>query len=130
MLNPGGRMVINTITRSDSHSVGIQRLEAVLLEVFDEGKVFLNTLSSDLGLTGVTIVAGNQLVEHEGELPNQVPEKFARLLPVVYKSQRPAASVGRVGTDDWHDLDYADRDVRSVWRQNVLTAYSARSLED
>jgi spermidine synthase len=133
VLNPGGRLVINTITLASGQSEGLQRLESVLLAVFSEGQVFLNQVnqaSRELSLTGVTIVAGNDLVAHEGEVPNRIPERIRAQLPIVFKSNRKAVGGVRPGTDDWHDLDYADMDVRSVWRRNVLAHYRARALED
>ena len=123
-------MVINTITHKDGRSEGLRRLESVLLEVFKEARIFVRPPREALGLTGVTIVAGDKLVAHEGEIPNAVPEPSAAIYEVLLRSQRKAQKGARVGTDDWHDLDYADADVRSVWRKNVLAHYGARALDD
>lgn len=128
-LNPGGILVINTVTSADGHSLGIQRLESVLLEHFTEARLFIKR-TPEVALTGATIVAGDVLVAHEGKVPNAMKDRFRKDIAVLVKSERPALGGLRPGTDDWHDLDYADSEVRSVWRRHILNYYDSVALQD
>jgi spermidine synthase len=131
-LNPGGRLVINSVTRAGVGSPGLQRIEAGLLDVFGEAQVYIDDAHDGMELVNVCIVAGQGLkmndgIGYMGEASRYVATQTQKL---VDRGGRPAARVLEANTDDFSDLDHAEADLRLEWRRLVLDQLGPDILGD
>jgi SAM-dependent methyltransferase len=119
-LNPGGRLVINTVAMAATPTMGLARMEAALLRVFPELRVFSSAPaeSSADALVNVTLVAGADLAgpAAPGGSDPIVRGTLERLLPL----GRDGRAEVEPATDDWSDVDYRDAEMRARWRSEAL----------
>jgi spermidine synthase len=132
VLNPGGRLIVNTMTWAQGGSLGLQRLESAILENFEEARVFeeRNMETVDRQVANAVVVAGTDLLPSPEPFPGTVLPWIRLKLEAILKSERPAQAVVRPGTDDWSDLDYADAEVRLTWRKIPISELGAKILGD
>ncbi len=132
-LSPGGRMVVNAITRADGNSEGLKRLEAGLLDVFGEALVYIEPRlpnENDL-LVNATLVAGKQLKATDLPYPATPNRRVApylgdmRAIPA-----RPARQGGHIDTDDHSSLDSVEAGLRLRWRDGVIASLGPEVLQD
>jgi spermidine synthase len=132
-LAPGGRLVINTITYADGTGEGLKRLEAALLDVFGEARVFLEPRFPNEGrqLVNGALVAGKGLVPTSEPYPGTPSKRVAPFLGDMLASEyRPARRGARVDTDDASSLDVIDANVRLGLRTAVIADYGIELLQD
>jgi spermidine synthase len=129
-LAPGGRLVVNTVT-TPSGSPGLARLEAVLLDVFDETDVYVETAGHGPdSLVNATLVAGKNLQWQEVAFPGSINPVYWNKIGAMRAGKRAAQAGAKVASDDWSDLDYADSGLRSRWRDMVVSSMHAGLLAD
>jgi spermidine synthase len=129
-LNPGGRMLVNYVTRANGSS-GLERMEAVLLDVFGEAKVYIEAPAGGTqDLVNVCLVAGRGLSPSAAPYPGKAIEMVRSRTQALLKQERPARAGGPVGEDAFSDLDYADAELRSQWRRLVLNSLGPEVLGD
>jgi spermidine synthase len=128
-LNPGGRLVINTVAYADPDRPGLARLEATVLKVFPQAIVYPEPPLDDdpEELINATIVAGDNL--HAAE---QVPSPDASVddLRGLLALARPARAHAPAMTDDRSDLDYAEAPLRIRWRTLIWSSLGSDLLGD
>jgi predicted membrane-bound spermidine synthase len=132
-LAPGGRVLLNSVTRADGSSEGLRRLESTLLRVFGEALVYLEprlpTESQDL--VNATLIAGTKLVATDEPYPATPSEHVAPFLGDMEAiPPRPARRGARIDHDDHSSLELAEASVRMRWREKVVAVLSPRVLED
>ena len=133
VLNPGGRLIINTMTWAKGSSPDLERLESVLLESFDEARVFLGPEAAGqegLKVTNAILVAGSDLSPASDKFPGEVLPWIKPELEAVARSVRNAKSTVEPRTDDWCDLDYVGADLKLAWRGIVISELGAEILGD
>jgi spermidine synthase len=130
-LNPGGRLVINSVTRASVGSPGLQRIEAGLIEVFGEGQIFIDEAHDGMDLVNVCIVAGKDLKMNDGKGYPGLASTYVvgKTLDLAGKG-RPAAHGLDANTDDFSDLDHAEAELRLEWRRLVLAQLGPDILGD
>lgn len=129
-LAPGGRLLVNVVTRAGGRSAGLDRLEAGLTQVFDESLVFVETNeNSTHSLVNACLVAGSGLKLAQGKYPGQALGWVAERSQALLRAGRPARP-GRATSDDHSDLDVVDAGLRREWRQIVLEQMGAAVLSD
>jgi len=131
VLNPGGRLLINSVTRSGG-SEGLKRLEANLLDAFGEALVFVDT-PNDQGksdLTNATLVAGSGLRASPLACPSKVVKRLEPKLAAFMQLGRPAKAGADIMTDDHCDLDYAESSLRLEWRRLIFESMGPQLLAD
>lgn len=131
-LKPGGRLLVNTVTRADG-SPGLARLEAGLLETFGQAEVYVEEREpSGHGLVSACLVAGAAPLGfaaqgvYPGKALPQVSARVQALLPRV----RDAKAGGKVCTDDLSDLEWAEAELRLEWRRAALATMGPELLGD
>ncbi|MDD9937438.1 MAG: fused MFS/spermidine synthase [Myxococcales bacterium] len=132
-LAPGGRLVINSITLAEGKTEGLARLEAALLDVFDEAVVFLEPRlpMETEDLINATLVAGADLRPTEQPYPIELNRHVAPFVgDMEGLGPRPARAGGVVDTDDFSSLEMVDADLRLRWRAKVLESLTASVLQD
>jgi SAM-dependent methyltransferase len=131
VLNPGGRLLVNIVTRSQG-SPGQERLEANLLDSFGEALVFSE--DPDPGdtsdLVNATFVAGTDLKASDEKFPSVVMKRFEPKLLALFNHRRPAHAGARIMTDDDCDLDYAESELRTEWRRLIFSQMGPSVLAD
>ena len=133
ILNPGGRLIINTMTWAKGTSLDLERLESVLMERFDDARVFLGPEAAGKEgrkVTNAILVAGSDLSPTSEKFPGEVLPWIKPELEAVAKSVRKAKSTVRPRTDDWCDLDYVGADLKLAWRGIVISELGAKILGD
>lgn len=130
-LAPGGRLLINSVTRQGGHSAGLDRLEAGLSQVFGQTQVFVERPHDDSGvdLVNACTVSGEALKAATGVYPGEALPWVAQRAEALIGHGRPARP-GRATHDDRSDLDAADAGLRQEWRQVVLSQMGAKVLGD
>jgi len=131
-LNPGGRLLVNWVTRQDGESDGLRRLEAGMAGAFGEAKVFVD--SSESGpLVNAILVAGKDLVMQKAPFPGRVVDPIVPKLAAMEARERPARlnpPNTLIGSDDFSDLDDAEADLRLEWRKLVVATMGPEVLAD
>jgi len=131
-LNPGGRLLVNWVTRSGGQSGGLRRLEAGLLAAFGEARVFVEP--GEIGpLVNAILVAGKGLTMNEADFPGRVLASLAPKVAALRTWGRPARAAPaaiRIGEDDWSDLDDAEAALRLEWRKQVVAIIKPEVLAD
>jgi spermidine synthase len=120
-LNPGGRLIINSVTRLNG-SPGLDRIEAGVSEVFGEGEVFIdNGHGTGTDLVNACLVVGQGLKMNDGVgYPGQALPLIAERALALTKVGRPIQHLVPATGDDYSDLDYAEAELRNEWRRLVL----------
>jgi hypothetical protein len=129
-LAPGGRLLINCVTQVGGKGPGLQRLEAGLLSVFGEGRVYVEVPDHELGLVNACLVAGQGLKETTGTFPGRALPHVAERVNLLLTQGRPLAAGGPLMHDERSDMDLADASLRSKWRQLVLEQFGPEILGD
>ena len=133
VLNPGGRLIINTMTWATGSSPDLERLESGLLHTFDQALVFTGSQAAGpkgQEVTNAILVAGSSLSPASGQFPGEVLPWIRPQLESIVKSIRPARSSVQPCTDDWNDLDYLGADLKLAWRSIVINELGAKILGD
>lgn len=132
-LNPGGRLVINTVAYADPKKPGLERVEATLRAVFPEALVYPEPIGAEAiesdpeQLINATLVAGERL-----EAQMVLPDASYRMtsLAQLLSTARPAGAESVAMTDDRSDLDYAQAPLRVRWRTLIWNALESNLLWD
>jgi spermidine synthase len=133
VLNPGGRLVINSMTWASGTSPDLDRLESVLVDAFDDALVFTGSQAAGpkgREVTNAILVAGSDLVPSTEPYPGKVLPWILPQLEAVARSVRTAKASVEVPTDDWNDLDYAGADLKLSWREIIVNELGAAVLGD
>ena len=129
-LNPGGRLVINSVAYASPDKPGLDRVETSVRAAFPQALVYPETPRSDdpEDLVNATIVAGDNL-RADMTVP---PDGDYRLpsLSLLIRNERPARVVGEPTTDDRSDTDYAQAALRMRWRTLIWNAVDSTLLWD
>jgi len=132
-LAPGGRVLVNVAAQASGQNLGLLRLEAALLDVFDEALVFVEprlSIEADT-LVNATLVAGSQLRPTAEPYPGTPSTNVAPFLgDLAATPLRPARRGGVVDVDDYSALDVVDAPLRQRWRAQVIARYGVAILED
>ncbi len=121
-LNPGGRLVINTLTLSPGGSSGLSRLESALDGLFENAVVFIEPSEGNPGqLATACLVAGEDLSMsapqgYPGRAHPSITGKYLEIASV----GRPARRTTAPDTDELSDLDRADAGLRQEWRRQMM----------
>jgi SAM-dependent methyltransferase len=130
-LNPGGRLVINTVAYAGEDKPGLSRIEASLLAAFPQALCYPENPATGTDdpeeLINVTLVAGDNL-RATMELPDSTYTMTS--LAQLIRNERPAAAHGPPTTDDRSDLDYAQAPLRIRWRTLIWGALDSSLLWD
>jgi spermidine synthase len=130
-LNPGGRLVINSVTRSPQGSPGLERIEAGISEVFGEGEAFVDDAHDGMDLVNACLVAGTGLKMNDGlGYPGKALDFVAKKTLVLVGKGRPVRHLMPAGEDDFSDLDHAEAELRLEWRRLVLAQIGPEVLGD
>jgi spermidine synthase len=128
-LNPGGRLIINTVSFADVARPSMEGIESSLLAVFPNVMVYPgtpNTKEPD-DLVNILIVAGEHLDPQMNQRMN--PSGRRRLTDILSRG-RPARGGYRLCTDDRSDLDYVQAPMRIRWRRFIWDSLSSGVLSD
>jgi SAM-dependent methyltransferase len=132
VLNPGGRMLANVVTRSKG-SEGLGRLESGMLKAFGEAKVFVEAARSGedtRGLVNASLVAGTALSPTALPFPSKVFSRVEPRLKELLEQERPAVAGGREMKDESSDYDVVEAELRAQWRDLVFQGLSPKILAD
>jgi spermidine synthase len=130
-LNPGGRLIINAVTRSPQGSPGLERIEAGISEVFGEGQVFVDAAHDGMDLVNACLVAGRGLKMNDGVgYPGKALSFVAQKTLVLATKGRGVRHLVEAGEDDFSDLDHAEAELRLEWRRLVLAQLGPEVLGD
>ncbi|MEA2708351.1 MAG: hypothetical protein QOF78_952 [Phycisphaerales bacterium] len=129
-LNPGGRLIINTVAYASPDKPGLARVETSVLAAFPEAIVYPERpLTADPDeLINATIVAGEKLSAEK-----VVPSDTGYTLPMLehlLARARPARTIGQPTTDDRSDVDYVQAPLRIRWRTLIWDALNSTLLWD
>lgn len=129
-LNPGGRLIINTVAYASPEKPGLERIETSVLAAFDEAMVYPEEPSTDRPeeLINATIVAGENL-DAQMIVPPGRDYSMASLERLV-RNGRPAREIGEPTTDDRSDTDYVQAPLRIRWRTLIWDAVNSTLLWD
>jgi spermidine synthase len=128
-LNPGGRLVINTVAYARGERPGLGRMESAVLSAFPEAMVYPEKpATEDPGeLINITLVAGEKL-NAQMKLPSD--DYRMTMLARIIADGRPATSQAPLPTDDRSDLDYAEAAMRIRWRTLIWNSVNSDLLWD
>jgi spermidine synthase len=127
-LNPGGRLLINSVAWNSGDSPGLARLEAALMQSFGEAKVFCEKPDADHELINAIVVAGKDLKASAEPFKGRAMEAMRPKIEAIAAQERLARSSGMMDRDDFSDLDYAEGPLRAVWRRLVLESLGPELL--
>ena len=134
VLQPDGILVINTIAWVEGVSPDVERLESVLLQVFNDARVFISTQgeggSDGHEVTNAILVAGGDLSPAGVSFPGRVLPHIKYKLDAIAKTMRTAVARVEPPTDDFNDLDYAGADIRLALRRVLIADMGADVLGD
>ena len=128
-LNPGGRLIINTVSFPDPKKAALDGIEASVLSAFPEEIVYASPPETDdpEELVNVLIVAGENLHADPHVDPNPIHSAhLAKLLALA----RPGTRTATPCTDDRSNLDYAQASMRIHWREAIWETQSSNLLSD
>jgi len=133
-LNPGGCLVVNIMTWTSGHSPDLVRMEKTIRGAFSETKGFIalhGAGGTGQHLTNAVLVAGEKLTPTDQPFPEKqlpwIKLQCEALKPLPDNTQQSAVPQQ---TDDWSDLDYADADIKLVYRRLVSSELGAGILGD
>ena len=130
-LNPGGRLVINTVAYADTNKPGLGRIEVSLRAAFPEAIVYptpSHNPNDPEDLINATLVAGDKL-EAMMTLPPDGGYQMVSLAHLV-RAARLARDQGIPTTDDRSDVDYMQAPLRIRWRTLIWDALNSTLLWD
>jgi hypothetical protein len=129
-LNPGGRLVINTVAYASPDKPGLERIETSVRAAFPQALVYPEASNSDdpESLVNATIVAGDNL-RADMTVP---PDGGYRMpsLSLLVRNERAARVIGEPTTDDRSDTDYVQAPLRIRWRTLIWDAVNSTLLWD
>jgi spermidine synthase len=132
-LAPGGRVVINSVTLAEGRTAGLARLEAALLDVFDEAVVFIEPrlpMEAE-DLINATLVAGAGLHPTDQPYPAEPSGHVAPFIGDMNALPPRRARAGApVDTDDHSNLENVDAPLRLRWREKVMSELNPAVLQD
>ena len=126
-LNPGGRLVINTVAYATGENAGLARVEATVRAVFPEAMVYPARPTQGAELINATLVAGENLNAQMVLPPN---EPWMQMLTRLMDDGRAATQHAAAMTDDRSDLDYVQAPLRIRWRTLIWNALNSNLLWD
>lgn len=128
-LNPGGRVLVNTVAYADAKEHALAGVETTMLKVFPQVIAYPGPAESESPdeLVNIILVAGENLNARTdlGRGPN-INAGLADLL----SRARPAEASGMVCTDDRSNLDYAQSAMRAKWRVAIWDVLQSTILWD
>ena len=129
-LNPGGRLIINTVAYASLEKPGLERVETSVRAAFPQALVYPEAPRSDdpEDLVNATIVAGDNLRADMVVPPNgdyRMPS-----LSLLVRNERAARVIGEPTTDDRSDTDYVQAPLRIRWRTLIWDAVNSTLLWD
>jgi spermidine synthase len=128
-LNPGGRLLINTVAYRDPKQPGLDGIEAAVVSAFPQAILYPQDTKSNnpLELINVIIVAGEnlrpQMIVPQGE-------NAMAMLAKLISTSRPAAARTAVPTDERNRLDYEQAPLRVLWRTQIWQQLNSTLLWD
>jgi len=134
-LAPGGRLLVNTVTRPDG-SPGLDRVEAGLLDVFGEARVYVDAAEEGApDLVNACLVAGTGLRDGgdpgaDGAYTGEAVDRVRAKTQAFALRGRACRAGARVCSDDFSDLDDAEAGLRLEWRKAVLGQLGPQVLGD
>jgi len=128
MLNPGGRLLINTIALAGGN-LGLEKLESVLVSAFGEARVYEEKANND-DLINVLLVAGRKLEANKAECPSELHPGIRAQVAAMLAEHRPARAGFYAMTDDFSDLDHIESKVRLGMRKGAQNTWGADILSD
>jgi spermidine synthase len=132
-LAPGGRLIVNSITRDQGATAGLVRLEAALLDVFEQAVVFIEPrlpMEAD-DLINATLIAGSDLQPTAEPYPVELNRHVAPFVGDMSAiPPRPARRGGTVDSDDHSNLEGVDAALRLRWREKVISELNPGVLQD
>jgi spermidine synthase len=131
-LNPGGCLIINSVTEAGKGSPGMERLETGLLTVFGEAQAYVDVVhGSGADLVNACLIAGKDLKLNDGKgYPGMALEHVANHSAELMALGRPARMGAVLNRDDDSDLDHAESALRLKWRRLVLNEMGPEVLGD
>ena len=131
-LNPGGRLLINSVTEAPQGSPGLDRLESGLSEAFGEAQVFIDeSHESGMKLVNALAVAGSGLKMNDGVgYPGKTLQVIAEHSAIFVGRGRPVRHNLAACEDDFSDVDYAEAPLRMAWRKLVFEQLGPEILGD
>ena len=129
-LNPGGRLIINTVAYASPDKPGLERIETSVLAAFPQAMVYPERPHTDNPeeLINATIVAGANL-QPQMVLPPNDDYRMTSLAALISHA-RPARNIGQPTTDDRSDTDYVQAPLRIRWRTLIWDAVNSTLLWD
>jgi spermidine synthase len=131
-LNPGGKLVINTVAYADPEKPGLKRIETSLRAAFPQATVFADA-PRDPGdreeLVNATLIAGDDKLIPQMTLPPGSDYPMTALARMVTRA-RDARADGVPTTDDRSDVDYVQAPLRIRWRTLIWDALNSTLLWD
>jgi predicted membrane-bound spermidine synthase len=132
-LTPSGVLLVNVAAQASGDNPGLLRLEAVLLAVFREARVFVEPrlVIEAEELINATLVASTRLAASAEPYPG-TPASFVApyLGDLAATPLRPARPGAEVDVDDHGAIDSIDADVRQRMRAQVIAAFGPAILAD
>ena len=131
LLNPGGRLLINTVAYAHKESVGLSKQESAINQAFGSGLLYpgVSWTASERAMINSTLVAGEHLKAVVAPPPPQ-DNAPGELMGQLVAGERPTITRYAPPTDERCDLDYADMALRISWRKHIWSRMYASSLGD
>jgi len=122
LLNPGGRLVVSTVTSAPGTSPGLELLESGLCEVFGSAMVFTKKAEGTGGQpVNACLIAGENLKINDGRgYPGRILPELEADCRETAATGRPARHTRAPSTDDLGSLDYEDAALRLEFRKSVM----------
>jgi spermidine synthase len=132
-LNPGGRLLINTVTYANPAKPSLGRIEATLRAVFPDVMLFpepppQGQFERDPEMLINTTIAAGEHLRPQMVVPG--PDYKMTSLAALVRDAHAAVAAGEPLTDDLSDLDYAQASVRARWRTLIWSAMDSNQLAD
>ena len=130
-LNPGGRLIVNTITRPGGNTAGMALMESALSRVFAATLVFCDgNEDGNPRPVNAILVAGSELAMNGGKgYPGKALELIAENCRRLAAAWRPARPGDAPPTDELGNLDHADAELRAELRRDIMEQLGAELLD-
>lgn len=128
-LNPGGRLLINTVAYADPKRPGLDGIESSVLSAFPQAEVYPqdNPGNDPSTLINITIVAGENL---HAQMITPKGENAMQMLARLIRDSRPATARVATPTDERNRLDYEQAPLRINWRTEIWKYLDSSLLWD
>ena len=128
-LNPGGRLLVNTVAYADPKLPGLDGIESAVVSIFPQAILYpAPTITGKPDeLINVTILAGENLQPRMVVPPG---ENAMTMLASLISRSRPATARIAPPTDDRNRLDYEQAPLRILWRTDIWSELPSALLWD